>query len=131
MDYQLLSHRATHAAGFITQAYACKCDDKAYMPEQTIAALNVFTINALDVDHPAMTEVTDYFKQPAYTAQGMPDGLKPLNFPIGKKSIPWPGSNFALYLDKRPTIGTEHQFKVVFTLSDTSTLEATTPVLQF
>jgi hypothetical protein len=131
MGYELLAANTPRSSGLTTQAYACKCDPViSYTPDHKLSSLKVFTIKAYDNSHPAMTEVTEYFKSPKYT-NGNPDGLGNLELNLMQSTYYNTPGSFQLYLSTRPTIGTVHQFKVELKLDNDSTITALTPALMF
>jgi hypothetical protein len=133
LNYELIT--ATQCPGqrsIFSQAYACSCVEPNYHPEHALSSIKVITVQPFDGAHPAMTEVTDYFKSKNYNDKGQPDGLRSLNLRLDYGYAgEMPLSYYDLYLDRRPTLGSDHQFKVVFTLSDSSTISATTAVVRF
>jgi hypothetical protein len=132
LDFELITATESGRFSMINQAYACKCIDGFYHPEHALSSLKVISVNAFDNDHPAMSDVSKYFRSKKSFSNGQPDGLGDVNLDIKNSSTyEMPKNDFRLYLDKRPAVGGDHQFTVVLTLNDSSTIVATTPILRF
>lgn len=129
LDYELIA-KGRGCSGLMGQAYACKCAQDEFTPENNFSNLRVYTINAYDSTHPAMSDVTAYFGEfnnvpPDTVLQPMVQ-LHPLPSYSGSARLEW-----VMYLGKRPAFAGYHQFRVVYTLTDSSRISAVTEPLQF
>ena len=132
LGYELLAAQQAKPFSLFNQAYACSCVDGFYKFERSLSSLKVLTLQPFDTQHPAMSDVTEYFKSKRFTNNGYPDGLGDLNLRLENSSIyEMPDSKFDLYLDRKPVPGADYQFRIVLTLNDGSTIESTTSKLQF
>jgi hypothetical protein len=131
MSYELIAGIGRAIPGMINCAYACKCDiDPRFIPERRIAGLNIFSLNDYDATHRAMSDVTSYFKEPRYTADSG-TLMRELMLPGTTEVINNAALNYFVYLVTRPSIGKEHQFRVVVRLDDGSEISDTTALLRF
>jgi hypothetical protein len=131
LAYELLASNTNNKWSFTNQAYACKCISSFYNPQKSITSLKVFTINPYDNTHPAMSDITEYFRSPKHTGNGAPDGLGNLNLGLPESShYSPPYGSFWLFLATKPSLGSLHQFKVEITLSDSSTITANTTLVK-
>jgi hypothetical protein len=132
--YELLSmKRQQHSMHWVNSAYAYKCVDEFYQTQQPIMQLRVVSLTDYDATHPAMSDITEYFRSAEYDGNGMVKGLGALNLglPESKNSSYGVSTYFRLLLAVKPGVGTEQQFKVELTLEDNSKIEQVTPVLRF
>jgi len=110
LDYELITATQCPGPSMINQAYACSCADPLYNPDRTLSSLKVISVHPFDITHPAMSEVTEYFKSKNYNDKGQPDGLRNLDLPLGQGyKGKMPVKDYDFYLYKRPAIGTDHQ----------------------
>ncbi len=129
LNYQLLAVSAPGVFSFYNSAYACKCALSQYHTEKQVLGISIKCLNGFDATHPMNSDVSMYFKDAAYS-NGKFTGLVP-RATIEQQPYFYnePYEVFKLYLDKKPEFGGLHQFAVIITFTDNSTVsEMTTPV---
>ncbi len=115
---------------FGTAAYACDCGyDTIYFPLENIVKASIITVNDFDTQHPAGTDITEYFYtydsrsyKPATTE--FSTQLKYVNYYSGELS-----NEINFLLMTPPPSMTECAFKIVVELSDERILEDTTDTI--
>ncbi|HRP90899.1 MAG TPA: DUF5034 domain-containing protein [Edaphocola sp.] len=114
---------------FIQSAYAtsCKCPPPNQLfAQDSVVTIQIFTLNDFDPNHPANSDVSDYFKVfEGSTFSTITDFIKK------KKTVLYSDDELELDFDvllmTPPSLNQSHKFKVKITLSDGRILEEMTP----
>jgi hypothetical protein len=112
---------------FISTSYAfqCDCPPPETIARDSVANLEIFTINDFNETHLANTDVSEYFKIFVGSTYANIDDIIPnlsRIFYYEFESV----VTTELLLMTPPTLSETHSFKVIMTLSDGRTFEATT-----
>jgi hypothetical protein len=125
---------STKLNGFslIQSAYAFDCfcpPEVQYLALDSIASLEIKTINDFDAEHPANSDISNYFsvfKGNEFTpVNEYITNLETTLFDLENSTL-----EFDLLLMSPPTAGTRHQFEVIIGLSDGRILTAQTGYLE-
>jgi hypothetical protein len=113
---------------FIQTAYATSCNcppPNQLLARDSVTAIQIFTLNDFDANHPANSDVSDYFrifKGSSFSTIS--------DFIIDYNTILYDESELELLFDvllmTPPILNQKHYFKIKISLSDGRTLEATT-----
>lgn len=109
-------------------AQACSCSDHNYFAKEAILAVEIFSNQDFDANHPKNTDLSLYFKAKRYNSLvTLSDYVKTM-----KESNNSPVTAFyeGVFLQNPPTISKKHVFKFRITLSDGRILQAETPEVE-
>lgn len=113
---------------FVQTAYATSCDcppPNQLLARDSVTTIQIFTLNDFDTNHPANSDVSDYFKVfKGSSFSTIADFIKKYN------TILYSDSELELTFDvllmTPPSLNKSHYFKIKITLSDGRTLEGIT-----
>jgi hypothetical protein len=110
---------------FISTSYAfqCDCPPPETIARDSVTTLEIFTTNDFDETHPANTDVSDYFKIFVGSTYASIDDIIPNLSRIYYYELESVVTT-ELLLMTPPTLNESHSFKVILTLSDGRTFEA-------
>lgn len=113
---------------FIQSAYARKCDcppPHQLLAKDSVSAIQIFTLNDFDSNHPANSEVSEYFKIFKGTSF-----ITIEEYVAKRRTTLYSDSeleeSFDALLMTTPSFNESHQFKILISLSDGRTLEGIT-----
>jgi hypothetical protein len=113
---------------FIQAAYATSCDcppPNQLLAKDSVTAIQIFTLNDFDTNHPANSDVSDYFKIfKGSSFSTITDFIKKYNTILYSESEL--ELSFDALLMTPPSLNQSHYFKIKITLSDGRTLEGIT-----
>lgn len=113
-----------------SSAYAMKCDcaNDYITSGDTVSQIQCFTLYDFDANHPANSDISDYWRALSYEKLVELDKLRSSLNEMFKNEQDLSKSVDILMI-QAPTTGTIHQFKIVLTLSNGKTIEQTsTPI---
>jgi hypothetical protein len=113
-----------------SSAYAMKCDcaNDYITSGDTVSQIQCFTLYDFDANHPANSDISDYWRELSYEKLLDLDKLKRSLNEMFKNEQDL-SKSVDILLMHAPTIGVSHQFKIVLTLSNGKTIEQTsTPI---
>jgi hypothetical protein len=115
--------------GQAAYAYDCFCNPTdEFLPNDSITAIRVLTLNDFNSDHPANSDVSGYFKvYTPYSFYTIDDYLKYQGNTFYSESELQ--LSFNMFLMTPPASGGAHQFRVQFILSDGRMLVQDTPTI--
>jgi hypothetical protein len=114
--------------GLISKAQACDCVVGDLIGKEDIAAIEVFSNNDFDANHPKNTDISLYFKVKHYGKMvPIAEYLKFLKETNQTSSIPF---YWGAFLEVAPSISKKHKFRIKMTLSDSRVLEAETTEIE-
>jgi len=124
-------HKPRIVFGQAAYAYSCNCRaTDEYLPNDSITAIRIITLQHFNNDHPANSDVSIYFK--VYMSSRfypLDDYLKYMGATFYDETELQ--SSFNMLLMTPPASGGAHQFRVQFILSDGRILEQDTPTIDF
>lgn len=132
-QYELLALQQRTTLGWTNAAYALKCINAVYTTDRHIMQLRVLSLRPYDAAHPALSDITEYFRSTSHDDKGWVTGLGPLNLglPQSAKSSWSVDDYYRLFLAVKPTPGSQQIFEVELLLSDSSKIVAQTAEMQF
>lgn len=114
--------------GLIQTAYACSCAEDEYISKEDFVALEIFSNNDFDINHPKNTDLSPYFK----VKRGVPlvSVSEYISYLKSNEYYRKFAFNEGVFLQVAPTLSKKHKFRFRITLSDGRVLEAEAPEVE-
>lgn len=111
---------------FSSNAYAlsCLCEYQVYDYRDSATSIRIFTLNEFDQNHPANSDITDYFKTGGFVEVSF--HLQQINQQLHNRDSVG-NLELDVYLLRPPQNSRDFQFKMEIAFSNGKVLEATTP----